>query len=267
MISFDIQAGYRHFSISPAMRDWFVFHYQRFYRCVALPFGWGRSPLWFTQLMVPIVRYLPTKLGYRVLAYLDDLFICPAPAGQMSTKRDCLRASRTIEKLLKGLELTRHPSKGDWTGPTRIEHVVCIIDTRVMKFFISPRKIENVRNMAQLLITQARQGRRWVSLERLSTFCGVCVSLTLPMPYSRFYSRSLYDDMAPVKSQAGSAGSGCGSCCRLSHQSLRDLRTWRKLTSDAREGHPIRPASPRGIMHTDAADLGFGGNFGLHGHP
>jgi hypothetical protein len=56
MVSFDIQEGYRHFRLAPQMRDWFLFRYDgRFYRCIALPFGWGRSPMWFTQLMVPMV--------------------------------------------------------------------------------------------------------------------------------------------------------------------------------------------------------------------
>jgi hypothetical protein len=49
MVSFDIQAGYRHFRLAPQMRDWFLFRYDgRFYRCIALPFGSGRSPMWFT---------------------------------------------------------------------------------------------------------------------------------------------------------------------------------------------------------------------------
>lgn len=49
MVTFDIRQGYRHFRLAPAMRDWFLFHYDgRYYQCVALPFGWGRAPLWFT---------------------------------------------------------------------------------------------------------------------------------------------------------------------------------------------------------------------------
>lgn len=79
MVSFDIKAGYRHFRLAPKMRNWFLFRYEdKYYRCVALPFGWGRSPMWFTQLMVPLVCQLRTGLGYRVLPYLDDFLVCPA---------------------------------------------------------------------------------------------------------------------------------------------------------------------------------------------
>jgi hypothetical protein len=48
IVSFDIQAEYRHFRFAPQMRDWFFFRYEgSFYRCIALPFGWGRSPMLF----------------------------------------------------------------------------------------------------------------------------------------------------------------------------------------------------------------------------
>lgn len=47
-LSMDIKSGYRHFRLAPSMRDWFIFRYAgKYYQCVALPFGWGRSPLWF----------------------------------------------------------------------------------------------------------------------------------------------------------------------------------------------------------------------------
>jgi hypothetical protein len=92
MVSFDIQAGYRHFRLAPQMRDWFLFRYDgRFYRCIALPFRWGRSPMWFTQLMVPMVRKL--RQQYRVLVYLDQILICPVKVGRVASLRDCRKAT------------------------------------------------------------------------------------------------------------------------------------------------------------------------------
>jgi hypothetical protein len=62
------------------MRDWFLFRYDgQFYRFIALPFGWDRSPKWFNQLMVPMVRNL--RQLYRVLAYLNDFLLCFVRAG------------------------------------------------------------------------------------------------------------------------------------------------------------------------------------------
>jgi hypothetical protein len=49
LTSWNVKSGYRHFYLHQRMRDYFLFHYGgRFYRFVALPFGWGRSVLWFT---------------------------------------------------------------------------------------------------------------------------------------------------------------------------------------------------------------------------
>jgi hypothetical protein len=92
------------------MRDWFSFKYDgSFYRCIALPFEWGRSPMWFTLLMVPMVRMLREQ--YRVLAYLEDFLICPVKAGRVASMRDYRKATQVIDKLLSSLGLTRHPTE------------------------------------------------------------------------------------------------------------------------------------------------------------
>lgn len=44
LLSWDFKSGYRHFYLHHDMRDYFIFRYAvKFYRCIALPFGWGRS--------------------------------------------------------------------------------------------------------------------------------------------------------------------------------------------------------------------------------
>ena len=71
-----IEKGYRHLRLAPGIRDWFLLKYHgRYFRCLALPFGWGRSPIW-TRLMAPFITEL-RRLGYRVLGYLDDFLIAP----------------------------------------------------------------------------------------------------------------------------------------------------------------------------------------------
>jgi hypothetical protein len=194
MVSFDIQAGYRHFRLAPQIRDWFLFGNDgRFYRCIALPFGWGLSSMWFTQLMVPMVRKHSQQYG--VLAYLVDFLICPVKVRRVASKRDCRKATQVIDKLLSSLGLTRHPAKGEWVGSTRVEHLGCVIDSDCMRFYIVPRKIAKVHGIARVILRQDRQGRWWISRDRLRSFCGVCVSLSLAMPFARFYTRSIYDDM------------------------------------------------------------------------
>jgi hypothetical protein len=217
MLSFDIKAVYRHFRLALQMRDCFVFAYDGRFYCIALPFGRGRSPMWFTHLMVPLVTKL--RQSYRVLAYLDDFLICPAKAGRIASVGDCRRATYTIEKLLSSLGLARHPTKGEWNGSTRAEHLGYVIDTVSMRFYVAPRKIVKVRDFARAILRQAQQGRRWVSSERLRSFCGVCVSLSLAIPFARFYTRNLLDDL--TRNTRTSMAARNGSHCRLSHQATR----------------------------------------------
>jgi hypothetical protein len=140
-VSFDIKAGYRHFRLAPKMRSWFQFRYEnKYHRCVALPCGQGHRPMLFTQLMVPLVCKLRTGLGYRALPYLDNFLVYSAKVGRVATRLDYGRAARAKGKLFGTLGLTRHLTKGEWSGSTRVEHMGCIIDNMLKRFFIAPRK-------------------------------------------------------------------------------------------------------------------------------
>jgi hypothetical protein len=123
--------------------------------------------------------------------------------------------------------------------------------------------------MSSTILRQAAQGRQWVSRKRLSTFAGTCVSLTLAMPFARFYTRSLCDDMRSykLKTQSNHAAARNGERMRICHQCVRDLKTWRKLTASEKLGRSMHPQAPDGIMHTDAADVGYCGTLGITGNP
>jgi hypothetical protein len=95
--------------------------------------------------------------------------------------------------------------------------------------------------------------------------CGVCVSLSLAMPFDRFYTRSMFEDITRMPRE--SRASRNGNRCRLSHQSIRDLQMYRKLASTETDGRPIIPLPTNGIMHTDAADVGFGGTLDVAANP
>ena len=46
---------------------------------------------------------------------------------------------------------------------------------------------------------------------------------------------------------------------RLSHQSIRDLRKWRDLSRQELSGRLVVPPPPQAAIHSDAADMGYGG--------
>lgn len=251
-MSFDIQKGYRHFRLAPAMRNWFIFRYEEeYYQCIALPFGWGRSPLWFTQLMAVFVQDL-RGLEWRVLAYLDDFLIAPSVPGVVASELDCKKARNIISRRLQQLGLRRHPQNGEWMGYTSLTHLGTEIDSVRMRFCVTPHKVQKVKSLASDMLRQARLGKRWVSGAAVAHFCGVCVSLSLGMPWARFYTRALYWDMEENRKR------DLRGRVRLSHQSMRDLVSWKRISGTELDGRPIQPIPPTAAMHTDAADMGYG---------
>jgi hypothetical protein len=179
------------------MREWFVFRFAgTYYRCVTLPFGWVRSPLCISQLMISMVRWMRISCGYRVLTYLDDFLIAPTALGVVSTAEDCKVSTKRIDQLLAELGLRRHQEKEGWAGTTQIEHLKMTLDSVEMRFFIAEGKVGRARKVAAKLLEEAARGRRWVSKERLRSFVGLCVSLTMALPYARIYKRSLYWDLS-----------------------------------------------------------------------
>jgi hypothetical protein len=149
--------------------------------------------MWLTQLMVSMVRKL--RKQYRFLAYLDDVLTCPVRAGSVAIMRDSWRATQVIDKLLSSLGLTRHPKNGVQVRSTPVKHLACMIDSIRMRYYIASRKKSQGTWYRASYPVAGSARERCISRDRLGSFCGVCVSLSLPMPFARFYTRSLFDDM------------------------------------------------------------------------
>ena len=77
-----------------------------------------------------------------------------------------------------------------------MEHLGCVVGTVEMRVFASDSKVARLRLLAKQLLLYAQRNRQWISLKKLRHFCGVAVSMTLAIPLSRFYTQSLYFDMA-----------------------------------------------------------------------
>lgn len=121
-----------------------------------------------------------------------------------------------------------------------------------MKFYVAPRKFQKVKQLVVKILKEVRNVRRWVTSKAMRSFCGVCVWLTLAMPWARFYSRSIYWDLGSLVEDER-----CEET--LTHQSVRDVGFWDKLSREELDERCIRPFSPTGSLHTDAEDVGYGG--------
>jgi hypothetical protein len=117
--------------------------------------------------------------------------------------RDCRKATQVIDKLLSSLGLARHPKNGEWVGSTRVEHFGCVIDSDCMRFYIVAKNRQGTWYRASY--PAAGSAREAVSFEGQVTIVLWCVRLiSLAMPFARFYTRSLFDDMTrrPIKEKS-----------------------------------------------------------------
>lgn len=264
MISFDWKGGYRHFALHSKMWNWFLFHYDgRFYRCIALPFGWTRSPYWFCHILSPLTRYIRSALNCRVLTWIDDYLLVPGVGTVPSTSEDCEVLCTVLDPLFARLGMLRHPQKGVWgLGVTKIEHLGVIIDTENFRYFVTPEKLENLQNIASHLLQTSAKARRWVRESTLRTFAGKAVSQLVPLPLARFFTRGIYDDLKHTNARRGQYPE---QKIRLSNAGRRDLQAWRTML--AGDGRLICGGEESWNLHTDAADVGFGGTLGRDMRP
>jgi Reverse transcriptase (RNA-dependent DNA polymerase) len=261
LLSMDVKSGYHHFRLHPRMRDWFLFWYEgrdrtrRYYRCIALPFGWGRSVLWFCRIMKPFTLKI-RQMGNRVLPWIDDYLVAANLTGPAS-KRETAAASEAIQGLMCRLGLTLHPTKqvmGE--GSTRIISLGVQIDTDAMTFTLTEEKIRKMKEIAASLMKEGASNRRWVSESRLASACGLAASFILAYPMARFHSRGMQCDLHRV-TPAVSQREGK---VRLSRSGMTDLKHWRALCRG--EGREIQEPAATACMHADASDLGYGGTYG-----
>lgn len=87
------------------------------------------------------------------------------------------------------------PTKGFQDVSRQREHFGLNVDTEVMRVFARDKKFSRVRRLARKIMGMGQLKQLPVTIEWVLHFCGVCVSLTLTSPPTRFYMPSVYIDM------------------------------------------------------------------------
>lgn len=248
LFSFDISKGYHHFRLHPSIRNLFLFRVDgRYFRCIALPFGWKLSPYYFIKIIRPFVQFARHRFGMRIHPYIDDFLVASSTVTKLRRARD------RIHWLLTGCGLKRKVEKGCWAGSQRLDHLGFVIDTKALVFGITQKRMEKLRGIARQLLSQARRNRHLVSESLLRHFAGVAISCSLAMPLARFYTRSIYDSIRISKP---------GPRVKLVHAAMRDLRVWCDLTLSP-STRLIHKQAPEMAVHSDASTtVGQGGTLG-----
>lgn len=165
--------------------------------------------------------------------------------------------------LFPSLGLLRHPEKGVWgCGTTRLKHLGIVIDTVSFRYFITPQKLGQLRSMATRLLQTVPKSRRWVRESLVRTFAGTAISQLVPIPLARFFTRGIYDDLKKSQPRRGRYPE---QNVRLSNAGIRDLKAWRDMLQG--DGRLIYGGAEAWNLHTDAADVGYGGTLGTDLRP
>lgn len=132
------------------------------------------------------------------------------------------------------------------------------IDTEQMRVFVADGKVKCVHDLAKRFLLLVQQNRHLVPVNQIRRLCSVCISLTLALPLARFYTRSLFFDIAGPRLREGNGRKRHLVC--LSQQSIRNLRFWNSLTRG--EGRELKPPNTPLTMHVDALTVGCEGTLG-----
>lgn len=199
LITFEIKRFYRHMYLHPDVRDFFKFRYaERVYRYLAMPFWWERSGLLFAKFLRPFFRHLWDKCGFHDLPYIDDFIISPSPPGGFD---GVIRGSLPSDSY--------SPRQQPWPNPQRREGILgrgsthltpwVLFYTQDLWVFVQERKGDRIRSLYQYILHPIQRNRRNVSHELVRHFFGVGFSISLSIPLARFYSRSLFTDIASAE--------------------------------------------------------------------
>ena len=98
------------------------------------------APRIFTKIMKPVLSTL-TKLGYSVINYLDDIFICG------DTFAACRDAVLVTVNLLLIIGFSIHPEKSQLTLIRKIKYLGFLIDYVKMKISLTKTKPDGRKNL------------------------------------------------------------------------------------------------------------------------
>ena len=134
MASVDLTDAYYSVPSENSLQNFVAFQFQgKFYRYACLPNGLTSAPKIFTKIMVSVLSTL-RKLGYNVMNYLDDIFICG------DTFAECRDAVLATVNLLFKLGFSIHPEKSQLIPVQKIEFLGFLIDSVKMKISLTKIK-------------------------------------------------------------------------------------------------------------------------------
>jgi hypothetical protein len=145
LTSIDLADAFLHVLVHQSSRKYLQFEWDgQLFQFRVLPFGLSLSPLVFTKILKPVLRWARRK-GIRISAYFDDLLIVARD------KRTSQVHTRLVLQKLNELGFLTKESKSHLRPSQRLQHLGFIIDTGSMVLTVPTSKIRDLRREASQL--------------------------------------------------------------------------------------------------------------------
>lgn len=248
LTSIDLQDAFLHVLIHSASRKYLQFQWKNnTFQFKTLAFGLSLSPMVFTKILKPLLRWARRK-GIRISAYLDDLIIA-AKSKELSH----LHTSQVCQKL-KELGFLFKESKSHLQPTQQINHLGFTIDTRNMSLSVPTSKRRDIRREALKMLRQ-----KTCTLRQLSSFIGKAQATTPAVFPARLQTR----DLLQLKNHHLQSGALWNATVQLTPSACANLHWWiNHLTKW--NGLSFLPETPTQEIFTDASDQGWGIIFNNH---
>ena len=180
LTSIDLKDAFLHVPIAPTHRKYLQFQWKgKTYQFRTLPFGLSLSPLVFTKILRPLLRWARRK-GIRLSAYLDDLLIMGRTVEQSR------RNTQLVREKLMALGFIINEKKSSLELSQSLDHLGFTFDTPKMMLSVPKSKLRDLRREATKM-----KNKGHTTLKNLTSFVGKAMATTLAVFPARLMTRNL----------------------------------------------------------------------------
>ena len=213
LTSIDLTDAFMHVLVHQSSRRFLQFTWKgRLFQFRVLPFGMSLSPMVFTKILKPVLRWARRK-GIRLTAYLDDLLIVA------KDRPTSLLHTRLILHKLTDLGFLVKHSKSSLTPSQSIQHLGFTIHTTDLTLSVPKTKVRDLRREASRLLFSPM-----CSLRSLASFIGKAQSMTMAIFPARLKTRHLL----VAKNLALKQSKSWTSLLSLSQTAKEELIWWKE---------------------------------------
>jgi hypothetical protein len=240
----DLAKAYNSMAVHKEARPALGFMWKnRFFCCVAMPFGASHAPFIFHKIVREAVR-LMRLLGLRVMNYLDDFMIC-------CRREDAPVIIGFVRWLLARLGW-RYSDKCEWLPAPRGEYLGFVVDCENYSYHMPSSKVTACGELVRETLTAMGSKEEKTLQARLSSVVGVIQSFRLAYAGVQVWTRGIYRAIGALVTQR-----------RLTteeyHDVVAELRFWEwSLAQPERNGRAISDPAAEIIVTVDAGGVGWG---------